>query len=58
MTSMLKCLNISLLKYNLMCTDEIDESASTHKWSKKAAESLEKLNKDCNMAAGLEAKLH
>ena len=43
--------------HDLMCTDEIDKSASTHKWSKKAAESLEKLNKDCNMTAGLEAKL-
>ena len=40
-----------------MCTDEVDETASTHKWNKKAAESLHKLNKDCNMTAGLEAKL-
>ena len=27
------------------------------KWNKKAAEQLEKLNRDCNMTAGLEAKL-
>ena len=53
MTSMLRCLNISLL----MCTDEVDKTASTHNWSKKAAESIEELNKDCNMTAGLQAKL-
>ena len=52
----IKCLYSSEV-HDLMCTDEVDESASTHKWNKKAAESLEKLNKDCNMTAGLEAKL-
>ena len=41
----------------LVCTDEVDETASTCKWNKKAAEQLSKLNKDCNMIAGLEAKL-
>ena len=43
--------------HDLMCTDEVDETACTRKWTKKAAESLDKLNKDCNMTAGLEAKL-
>ena len=43
--------------HDLMCMDEVDETAGTHEWSKKAAESLEKRNKDCNMTAGLEAKL-
>ena len=40
----------------LACTD-VDETASTCKWNKKAAEQLDKLNKGCNMTAGLEAKL-
>ncbi len=40
-----------------MCTDEVDETASTRKWNQKAAEHLEKLNHDCNRTAGLEAKL-
>ena len=43
--------------HQLLCTDEVDETHSTRKWNKKAAEQLEKLNKDCNMTAGLEAKL-
>ena len=43
--------------HELVCTDEVDETASTRKWNKKATEHLEKLNKDCNMTAGLEAKL-
>ena len=43
--------------HNLFCTDEVDETCSTRKWSKKAAEQLEKLNNDCNLTAGLEAKL-
>ena len=40
-----------------MCVDEVDQTSSTRKWLKKAAEQLEKLNNDCNMTAGLEAKL-
>ena len=40
------------------CTDDIDQTSTTHKWTKKATEHLEKLNKDCNMTAGLEANLH
>jgi len=43
--------------HELVCTDEVDETAGTHKWNKKAAEQLEKLNNDCNRTAGLEAKL-
>ena len=43
--------------HELVCTDEIDERASSRKMSKKAIEHLDKLNSDCNMTAGLEAKL-
>ena len=42
---------------HLICTDEIDETTSTRKWSKKAYDALKKLNKDCNLTAGLEAEL-
>ena len=41
----------------LVCMDEVDQTSSTRKWVKKAAEQLDKLNNDCNMTAGLEAKL-
>ena len=40
-----------------MCADEVDETASTRKWIKKAADQPEKLNDDCNRTAGLETKL-
>ena len=43
--------------HELLCTDEVDETCSTRKWNKKAAEQLDKINKDCNLTAGLEAKL-
>ena len=43
--------------HELVCTDEVDETAGTRKWNKKAADQLEKLNNDCNRTAGLEAKL-
>ena len=43
--------------YELVCTNEVDEIASTCKWNKKATDHLEKLNKNCNMTTGLEAKL-
>ena len=39
------------------CVDEIDETSSSRKWNKKAANALSKANKDCNLTAGLEAKL-
>ncbi len=54
-TEMLKHLNAEVRV--LVCTDEVDETASTRKWNQKAAEHLEKLNHDCNRTAGLEAKL-
>ena len=43
--------------HTLVCADEVDETASTGKWSKKAADQLEELNDECNRTAGLEAKL-
>ena len=43
--------------HDLVCTDELDQTVSTRKWTKKAIENLEKLNNDCNLTAGLEAKL-
>ena len=43
--------------HTFVCADEVYETASTHKWSKKAADQQEKLNDDCNRTAGLEAKL-
>ena len=39
------------------CVDEIDETSSSRKWSKKAANAFSKANKDCNLTEGLEAKL-
>ena len=39
------------------CCDLVDESGSMRKWNKKTAEHLEKLNKDLNNTAGLEALL-
>ena len=55
-SQMLKCLP-SKVKV-IECTDDIDQTPTTRKWTKKATEHLEKLNKDCNMIAGLEANLH
>ena len=43
--------------YELLCTDEVDQTVTPRKWIKKAAAQLEKLNRDCNMTAGLDAKL-
>ena len=43
--------------HELPCTDEVDETCNPRKWNKKTAEKLSKLNDDCNMTAGLEAKL-
>ena len=39
------------------CIDDVDETRSTAKWHQKAAKQLEKINKDCNNTAGLEAVL-
>ena len=41
----------------IVCTDEIDETVSSRKMTKRAIEHLDKLNSDCNQTAGLEAKL-
>ena len=54
-TQMLK--KIASPTCQLYCTDEIDETAGPRKMTKKVVEHLEKLNTDCNMTAGLEAKL-
>ena len=43
--------------HELLCIDEVDETSGTLKCNKKAAEQLEKLNRDRNTTAGLEAKL-
>ena len=42
---------------HMSCIDEFDETAGKVKWTKRASSALEKLNKDCNMTAGLEAEL-
>ena len=55
-SQMLNCLP-SKVKV-IECTDDIDQTSTTRKWTKKATEHLEKLNKDCNITAGLEANLH
>ena len=41
----------------LYCTDDVDETKGMHKWTKKEAEELKRLNKDGNLTAGLEAVL-
>jgi len=43
--------------FSIPCVDEIDETSSAHKWTKKVANVLTKANKDCNLTAELEAKL-
>ena len=43
--------------HSISCIDEIDEAAGNKKMTKKVVEHLDKLNTDCNMTAGLEAKL-
>ena len=42
-------------KKEIFCSDEVDETKSSNKWHKKAAEQLDKLNNDCNNIAGLQA---
>jgi len=57
-TLTMKCLPNSLLKcMNYSALMKLTRLSDTLKWDKKAAELLEKLNHDCNMTAGLEAKL-
>ena len=55
-SEMLKCLP-SKVKV-IHCTDDIDQTSTSRKWTTKATEHLEKLNHDCNRTAGLEANLH
>ena len=43
--------------HDIYCIDDIDEAAGNRKMTKKVIEHLDKLNTDCNMTAGLEAKL-
>jgi len=43
--------------HELLCIDEVDDTSGMLKWNKKAAVQLEKLNCDCDMTMGLEAKL-
>ena len=43
--------------HKIACIDEIDETMGSRRWSKRSAEQLNKLNKDCNLTAGLEAEL-
>jgi len=43
--------------HRIVCVDEIDETVSTTKWTKKAQKQLDLLNKDSNLTCGLEAKL-
>ena len=42
---------------HMPCIEEFDETAGKVKWTKMASSALEKLNKDCNMTAGLEPEL-
>ena len=51
-TNMLESLDTKLECFP--CVDEIDETSSARKWSKKAANALSKANKNCNLTAGLE----
>ena len=53
---MLKCLPSKVKE--IQCTYDVDQMSTTQKWTKKATEHLEKLNRDCIMTAGLEANLH
>ena len=52
---MLSALDTDLHK--ITCVDEVDETSSSRKWSEKAKKELEKLNKNSNLTAGLEAEL-
>ena len=45
------------MKFDLNALESVDETHNPRKWNKKTAEKLAKLNEDCNMTAGLEAKL-
>ena len=42
---------------HMPCIDQFDKTTWIVKWTKRASSELERLNKDCNMTAGLEADL-
>ena len=50
-------LALDVEKQKFVCVDEIDEISSSSKWSAKAQKQLDKVNKDSNLTAGLEAEL-
>ena len=52
---MLNSLNTPIQK--MKCSDTIDESSSSHKWTKRGDKKLEELNNDCSNTAGLESTL-
>ena len=54
-TQMLNSLNTPIQE--MKCSDTIDESSSSRKWTKRADKKLEELNNDCNNTAGLESTL-
>ena len=54
-TKMLCRLDAAVIE--IPCIDEVNETTGTFKWSKKATEEMKKLNRDCNLTAGLEAVL-
>ena len=54
-TQMLNSLNTPIQE--MKCSDTIDESSSSRKWTKRAAKKLEELNNDCNNTACLESTL-
>ena len=43
--------------FELECTDDVDKTVSTLKWTKTADKQLHKLNHDCNMTGGLQSVL-
>ena len=53
---MLNMLGNQVIKIDAV--DEVDDTASIQSWNNKATKELSRLNNDCNLTAGLEAKLH
>ena len=51
------CKSLPSEKHEIVCTDEIDETACKKKWTNAAAKKLLKMNEDCNLTGGLQAKL-
>ena len=60
-TQMLNSFNMHYIGSHIQemkCSDNIDESSSSRKWTKRADKKLEELSKDCNNTAGLKAHSH